>query len=208
MSRHSPKRVPSPKPLHKDPSLTDRFFVLFTPERMKVAARVLLVLAAIFICYTSYLTLQNQRAIDRERSDRKAQVDSSIREIACALVAPYPDSIPLVKDFRAKYRCPPFDPAIRKKLHPVHHPASRPTSSPATPRPTGRLSASASTAPGAHPSTRESVTEPPRVPTRSIIHSRTATATVTRTKTAPPTHTPGLLSIPGCTIAVVGVHVC
>lgn len=48
----------------------------------------------------------------QERNTRS----TNIHKLACAVIAPYSDTIPYVKDVRAKYHCPKYDPAIRKRL--------------------------------------------------------------------------------------------
>lgn len=52
--------------------------------------------------------------------DRRTYINNRIQAVACAEVAPYRDTIPYVKAFRATYKCPPYDPSIAKLLKPTH----------------------------------------------------------------------------------------
>lgn len=57
------------------------------------------------------------------RHDDTAQqiryTNRQIRELACVIIAPNPDTIPVVKAKRAEYHCPPYDPAVARKYRPT-----------------------------------------------------------------------------------------
>lgn len=52
-------------------------------------------------------------------SSRRDYTDQQIRELACVIIAPNPDTIPVVKAKRAQYHCPPYNPAVARRYRPT-----------------------------------------------------------------------------------------
>lgn len=124
--------------------------------------------------------------------NRSLENKHDIRELACILVSQTPDdpAKPLIHDFRAKYHCPPFNPAAVGRLTP---PRSTVTRTVPTPGPTKTR-----TVPSPVLSTvvisGHTITEEPV--TRTVTRYRT----VTRTRTVYPPPCVKSIHLP-CTLA-------
>lgn len=65
----------------------------------------------------------------QQRSASHADTHKEIRNLACAMVAPYPDTIEYVRNFRTTYHCHPYDPSILKEINPTGSPSVAPSRS-------------------------------------------------------------------------------
>jgi hypothetical protein len=153
--------------------------------------------------------------IQSERTARKQQVNNEIRELACAVVAPYPNTVQYVIDFRNKYDCPDYSPNVAKQLIPDK---ATPSKSGATPsnlsssKPSGKPlpGAAGQTSPSSAPSTpaqdasqapsksatlhtTAGVTVAPHPSTPSSVHSTAPTKPATVAPTTPKASASGLL---------------
>lgn len=92
------------------------------------------------VATTVLLSLLTSAAILSERSSRRAAIQEQIRNLACAIVAPFPDSTDFIADLRVEYQCPPYDPRLSTRIIParpvgtpstIHAPAKRSSVAPA-----------------------------------------------------------------------------
>lgn len=140
----------------------------------------------------------NQARNHASRLADQARDDARIRELACAIIAPEPDTIPKVKQKRAEYHCPPYDPRVAKQYQPVTTPGSAKAST--TPRHPVQTAPSSRKAPAPSASATHAHATPR--PATSTTPTRTRVRTVTATPPRPaPALIPGLL----CPIATLPI---
>lgn len=135
-----------------------------TATRLMIISVILFATVAAYSIFNLVTTVDK---INKERHDRQVQVSSQIKSLACAVIAPYPDSLaPYVREFRVAYQCPPYNSAILRLLQPP--PSAKPrTSTPPRPKPTLR-STITMTVPGQPvPTTTTATTTAPAPPTRT-----------------------------------------
>jgi hypothetical protein len=106
-----------------DPVFTSKYPTVFNRHNLRFAVVALAAVTWLLVVLCLYQILS-------ERADRRHDVDNKIRTLACALVAPFPDSAgPLVAQLRHDYRCLKFQPG-KFTIAPSHSPTSNPSPKP------------------------------------------------------------------------------
>jgi len=98
--------------------------------------------------------------------DRNDYVNGQIHDLACAIIAPNPDTIPAVKAKRAQYHCPPYNPAVARRYRPTA------TATRTLPAPRPRTSTSTRVVPVPQPARTVVVPGPVRTVTRTVVVCR------------------------------------
>lgn len=99
------------KVMHEDdPIWVSRYPTRFNRINIMRLTLVGAVLTFVLIMISILVLLGNQNRIAQERNDRITQTDAKVRQLACFIVASFPDRAAnhLVGEIRDKYHCPPF----------------------------------------------------------------------------------------------------
>ena len=125
---------PSPEPeivMHEDdPVLVKHYPTKLTRQNVKRFAVIGAIVTFGLVIFTGWQLFDQQNQLKKERQVREQQITTQVRRVACAVAAPYPDTIPYVREFRSDFHCPPYDPHIAKRLKPSPTPSPTPNRTP------------------------------------------------------------------------------